>query len=136
MAKSVYSDGMKAKIIEAVVAARKAKKSWTEAHAAATEAGYKGGLNGVVKLVRSESIRTGKPMGIKFHKRKRGGMGAAPSAAAAPAPVKRGPGRPRKTMAPAGSVTGSIEAMVAQLVAARVRAVLDEAIAALKNLRG
>ena len=121
MKRNSYNAGTKAAIIEAVRNARKAKKSWAEACLAAKEAGYKGTLPGLEQLLRRAGLirRRGRKPGRK------------PAVNVAAGIVKRGPGRPPK----AAGLDG-IEAMISELIKARVKAVLDKAIAALENLRG
>src|SRR5476651_1624910 len=77
---SPYTDKQKSAILEAVKSGRKAGKKWPEIHAAATEAGYKGGLQYLMKFAHK---------GGAVRRRRRG---KAPAAATS---AKRKPGRPK-----------------------------------------
>jgi hypothetical protein len=79
-------------------------------------------------MLRNVAKKIGKPAG-----KPRGRKPGPKVAASVPAGIaKRGPGRPPK----AATGTGSIEAMVSELVESRVREVLGRAISVLEKLRG
>jgi hypothetical protein len=127
---SPYTAAQKAAILEAVKTGRKAGKKWPEILAAATEAGYKGGLQYLMKFAH---------MGGAVRRRRRG----KPAAAAKGKPgrpkgskkaVKRGPGRPRAiTVAVNGAGLAGIEAIVERMVEQRVRAAVARAVKALEG---
>jgi len=131
---SPYTDKQKAAIIEAVKSSRKSGKKWSEILAAATGAGYKGGLQYLMKLARGS--------GAVRRRRKGNAVATAAPAVAAKRPgrpkgsknaVKRGPGRPR-AVAVAGNGAGlaGFEAIVEQ----RVRATVARAVKALEAATG
>ena len=112
MAKKHYSAKTKAAIVEAARSTRDAGETWKQAFEAAKKVGYKGSLQGIEKMMRAMSKKTGKAMGIKRRGRKRGPK----------------PGRKAAGLSP-------ISAMVEKLVKARVQETLEKAIAALKAIK-
>ena len=156
----VYDPKTKAAIIEAVTSARKAGKTWDEAHAEAIKAGCKGNLRNLLKMLYKSGVKVTKRRrrkaapaagGMEFPILKRG-PGRPPKIAAGLAiPIlKRGPGRPRKIAIgmplpflkrgpgrPSKAVAGmnGIEALVENVVRERVACVLDRAIAILGEAR-
>ena len=122
---SPYTDKQKAAILEAVKSGRKAGKKWPEIHEAATEAGFKGGLEYLKQFARAAGAvrrrRRGAPKAVTA-KRKPGRPKGNKNA------VKRGPGRPRAA-AVAGNDAGlaGIEAIVHSMVKERVRAMVGRA---------
>src|SRR5580765_423570 len=117
MPRGSYDDATKQAIIHATVAARRAGKTWREAHAAAKAAGYVGSQQGIIKLLRAKGTRTGR----------RGRKPGRP-----PGSKNRRPGRPPKS---AGQAT-DIASLVDRLVQSRINDALDRAIAVLKNAKG
>jgi len=105
-----YKPQIKAAIVAAAVAARKAGKTWAEAFLAGKEAGYRGSLAGLEQLVRYASRK--KP-------RRRG----------------RPPGSKNKAPRAAGGIPG-VGALIEKIVQDRVRAALDGVIAGLKRTLG
>jgi hypothetical protein len=112
MPKNIYNSKTKAAIINAAVKARRQKKTWLEAFEAAKKAGYAGSLQGITKMIRALRLK-GELKGKKGVFRRRG----------------------RRGRKPGGGKVSSIETMVAGLVKARVRAVLDSALSALQKAR-
>lgn len=128
MPRMSYEPATRDAILKAAKDARANDKTWTEAHAAATEAGYKGGVQGIIKLMRANE--------------EGGGGGKA----------KRKPGRPKGSrnkmmnqkstamatprMAKSGGGSNDILSMVENIVKSRVNAALDYAISALQSARG
>jgi hypothetical protein len=123
-----YSPAIKSKIMSAAIAARGAGKKWSEALQAAKAVGYRGSLQGIVKMIRAGNRKkiVRKPAAVK------------------PAVTKRGPGRPKgigkrlgrppmKTVSVNG--LGSIQAAVDRIVQERVNAALSRAIAVLETAR-
>jgi hypothetical protein len=111
MPRVTYAAETKAALMRAVTTARKSGKSWKDAHEAAVAVGYKGSLQGIVKLMRSMSGGKRKP--------------------------GRKPGRPagRKNgvkLAPNGT---DISTLIDSLVDARINAALDKAIQVLRSAR-
>jgi hypothetical protein len=124
MPREFYKPAVKAAIISAVQEARKAKKTWAEAHAAAMEAGFKGRVQNLMRMINRAGVKVAKRRGRK------------PGRKPAAAPIqKRGPGRPRKAKVGRPKGVGSIEAMIERLVIERVRGVLDRAIAVLERAK-
>ena len=122
-----YSPKMKSAIMSAAIAVRGAGKKWTEAFQAAKGAGYRGSLQGIVKMIRAGNRKkiVRKPVATK------------PAA-------KRGPGRPKGSgkrwgrpalHAVSANGIGQIQAAVERIVAERVRGAIDRAIAALESAR-
>ncbi|HYG76134.1 MAG TPA: hypothetical protein VEK08_14100 [Planctomycetota bacterium] len=112
MARNVYDSETKSAILNAVNEARSAKKKWPEAHKAAKEAGYKGGLPSLM---------------IMYRKARSARRGDRPA---------RGPGRPRKvTVANSYGMSAEIERIVSDAVQARVNSALDAAIAELEKMK-
>jgi hypothetical protein len=126
MPKARYSPKVKAKFIAAASAARSAGKPWAVAFSAAREAGYKGSLQGITKLLR-DAGKTGKAAGKAAGKRRGRKPGRKPMAV-----VTRGSGRPLNV----NTETGGIEALVAKVVKDRVGAILEKAIAMLEQAKG
>jgi hypothetical protein len=122
MPRVFYEPSTKEAIINAAAEARKADKTWQDAHTAAKAAGYQGSLQGIIKLMRAVDGRGGKP-------------GRKPGRPAG----SRGPGRPRKAVAAAastgGSNSGDIASLVNNLVKARINEALDRAIASLQGAK-
>ena len=114
---SPYDDKTKAAIIQAAVDARKDGKQWGDALSAAKEAGYTGGQQYLVKMIRG----SGASGAIKPRGKGRGKLGRLVG-------TKRG--RPGKTH---GSGLGSIQTIVDKMVAARIATVLNEAVATLES---
>ena len=132
---SPYTAKQKAAILEAVKSGRKAGKKWPEILAAATEAGYKGGLQYLMKMARKEGAVRGRR---RWH--------ATPAATAKPKPgrpkgsknaVRRGPGRPKAAAVDGnGAGLAGIEAIVERMVEQRVRATVARAVKALEAAAG
>ena len=132
---SPYTDKQKAAILEAVRSGRKAGKKWPEIHAAATVAGYKGGLEylkqfahkgGAVRRRRKSSVVAAAAAPVAATaKQKRGRPKGSKNA------VKPGPGRP-SAVAGNGAGLAGIEAIVARMVEQRVRAAVARAVKALE----
>ena len=118
---SPYDDQTKAAIIQAAVDARKEGKQWGEALSAAKNAGYKGGQQYLVKMIRG----SGASGAIKARGKRRGKPGR-------PSGAKRR-GRPAKATKAAGSGLGAIQGIVDKMVAARIATVLQEAVATLES---
>jgi hypothetical protein len=123
-----YTDAQKSAILEAV----KAGKKWPEIHAAATEAGYKGGLQYLIKFAHK---------GGAVRRRRKSSVAAATAPIHKPGrpkgsknAVRRGPGRP-KAIPVAGNGAGlaDIEAIVERTVEQRVRATVARAVRALEG---
>ena len=131
-----YSPAAKAAIMRAAILAR-GTGTWAEAHKAAKNAGYRGSVQGIVKMLRASNR--------KKHPRK---------VAVKQAAVKRSPGRPKGSVIKRGSGRpkgtgkrlgrplktvsvngmGSIQAVVDRIVRERVSAALDRAIAVLQGI--
>ena len=119
MPREFYDNGKKEEIVKTAMDARAANKTWKQAHDAAAAIGYKGSLQGIIKLIRATEKRKGK--------------------------TGRKPGRPAgsKNVAkpfagalPAGSPDASVIAgMVDELVKKRINDAIDRAIAALEGAR-
>ena len=126
---SPYDEQTKQAIIEAAVSARKEGLKWNEAFSAAQEKGYKGGLQYLVKLIRSTGAApTGK---------RRGRKPGRPAATAKVKAGKRGPGRPSKKSASTGGPgLNSIETIVDRMVEARVQKTVAEGHRCARNRRG
>ncbi|MCY3022212.1 MAG: hypothetical protein NTW87_24640 [Planctomycetota bacterium] len=105
-ARKRYKPEIKAKIIEAAMAARAAGKPWKEAHVAARQAGYRGNVDALMQMMAKRKAKR-----------------------AAPAPAKKR-GRPPKAKAPAPTVTGLDPVASQYLVSA-----IDKAVAELQRLR-
>jgi hypothetical protein len=114
-----YNRKTKVAIIRAVETARKAGKTWNEAHAAAIKAGHKGNLRNLLKMLYKSGIKTSR-------RRRKAAAAAIPMAPV----IKRGPGRPPK----AAGMDG-LEALVNKLVRERAAVALDQAVAALVSAR-
>ena len=134
---SPYTDKQKSAILEAVKAGRKSGKKWPEIHAAATEAGFKGGLQYLMKMARKSGAvrgrrRRGKPAAAATTAKRKPGRPMGSKNA-----VKRGPGRPR-AVAVAGNGAGlaGIEAIVERMVEQRVGAKIGAAVRALEIAAG
>lgn len=128
-----YSPAVKSAILSAAIAARGAG-TWADAHIAAKGAGYRGSVQGIVKMIRSgnQKKRVRKPT------MKRGPV--RPKRSGKPV-IKRNTDRSKGTGKRLGrppmkhvSVNGfgSIQAAVDRIVSERVRTTLDKAIAMLK----
>jgi hypothetical protein len=130
---SPYTAKQKTAILEAVKTGRKSEKKWPEILAAVTEAGYKGGLQYLMKLARKEGAvrrRRRAAPAAKAAKRKLGRPKGSRNA------VRRGPGRPRAAAVSGnGAGLADIEAMVERMVEQRVRATVARAVKALEELR-
>jgi len=109
MARNTYDSETKAEILSAVLEARAGKRKWPEAHKAAKEAGYKGGLPSLM---------------IMFRKNKNG-----------KAKNTRGPGRPRKLEISGTGMSAEIERIVSEAVQSRINTAIDAAIAELGKLK-
>jgi len=115
-----YDPQTKDAIVKAVTGARSADKTWKDAHEAAAAAGYKGSVQGIIKLMRT--VEGGGP------KRRRRG---------------RKPGRPagkrrgrKPGPKPGASRGGDINSLIDNLVQARINEALDKAIEVLQGARG
>ena len=108
MPRKLYDPKTKAAFLNAARKARRAGKTWAQAHADAKAAGYQGNAISLYQMLRAKSKKAGKKAG-----KRRG----------------RKPGPKGKVGRPKG--VGSIEAMIDRLVRERVNAVLDKAIAVL-----
>ena len=122
--RKIYDVKTKEAFLSAAREARKSGKSWQEAFAAATEAGYTGTRNGLKKMA-LYAFR------VKSPRQSRRGR---------PARRGRGPGRPagRPVSGRARGAIGGLDAiqnMVNSLVRQRVTAALDGAISALQSLK-
>ena len=133
---SPYTEAQKAAILDAVKSGRKAGKKWPEIHAAATEAGYKGGLQYLMKLASNAGAvrgRRGRKVGTAVKvataaaaKGKRGRPKGSKN-------VKRAPGRPKAVAAAGNGVgLGAIDKIVAQMVEQRVGVAVTKAVEALE----
>ena len=111
MRKRGYDKATKEGILKAVLDARKAGMKWSAAHEAATKAGYKGSLGGIVQLVR----------GSKKKASKRGRKA-----------VRRGRKARTTPMASIGPAN-DIAAMIDNLVKVRVNSAIESAIASLRE---
>jgi hypothetical protein len=122
-----YTAAMKSAIMSAAIAARGAGKKWTEALHAAMAKGYRGSLQGIVKMIRASNRK--KHAGRSVAKRKR------PKAIGKVGRPKRSGKRLGRPPLKAISVNGfgSIQAAVDRIVRERVRTALDRAIAALQH---
>ena len=133
---SPYTDAQKAAILDAVKTGRKAGKKWPEIHAAATEAGYKGGLQYLMKMAsnagavrrKRKGAKTAKTVAAFKVKGKRGRPKGSKNA------TQRGPGRPKA--AAAGVGLSDIDKIVAQMVEQRVGTAVAKAIEALEKAVG
>jgi hypothetical protein len=132
MPREFYKPKVKAAIIEAVQAARKAKKTWPEAHAAAKEAGFKGRVQNLMRMVNRAGVKVAKRRGRKPGRKPAAVPTQAKRGPGRPPKAKRGPGRPPKAKVGRPKGVGSIEAMIGRLVKQQVNGVLDKAIAVLK----
>lgn len=110
---SPYDEQTRTAIVTAAVGARKGGKSWNDALDAAKEAGYKGKLQYLVKMVRGSGAG-----GIRTRGRKRGRPAGKTAA-------KATNGRT------AG--LGSIESIVNTMVEERIRKSIDSAVSALEG---
>jgi hypothetical protein len=117
MPRAAYDEATKAAIKKAALDARKAGKTWKDAHAAAQEAGYQGSQQGIIKLLRTEG------------KAKRGRKPGRPAGSK----NKRKPGRPKGSGAGASSHPSEISQLIDKLVKGRIQEALDKAIAVLKS---
>ena len=106
-----YSTKVKATILQAATGARGQGKTWADAYAAAKDAGYKGSVQGIVKLLRASKKKIGKP---------------ATTAMAATKPSK-----PTKAVAANGY--DPVHKMIDQIVRQKLRAVVEKAIAELRK---
>ena len=119
MPREFYDEAKKQEIVKAAVDARALNKTWKQAHDAAASIGYKGSLQGIIKLIRATEKRKGK--------------------------TGRRPGRPAgsknvlKSFAanlPGGSPDSSLIAgMVDELVKKRINDAIDRAIAVLESAK-
>jgi hypothetical protein len=120
-----YTAAMKSAIMSAAIAARGAGKKWTEALRAAVEKGYRGSLQGIVKMIRASNR--------KKHSKPAAKVGRPKGKIGRPKGSGKRLGRPSmKAIAVNGF--GSIQAAVDRIVKERVRGALDRAIAALKAI--
>src|SRR5476649_1352340 len=124
---SPYTEEQKTAILEAVKTSRKTGK-WPDALKAAEEAGYKGGLQYLMKLAKgkkkSSKAKKATTAAAKAGK-KRGRPKGSTNAG------KKGPGRPKGTGAAKGAGLTDIDRIVAQMVEQRVGVVVAKAVAAL-----
>lgn len=121
MPRGSYDAATKDAFIHATVEARRAGKTWREAHAAAKAAGYQGSQQGIVKLLRGKGARKGR-------------RGRKPGRPLGSKNVVRRPGRPGRPQASA-SPASDIAALVDKLVQARINDALDRAIGVLKGAK-
>jgi len=135
---SPYTDAQKSAIIEAVKSGRKDGKKWPEILRAATESGFKGGLQYLKQFARAagavrrrRSAKPGKVAPAVAAKKKPGRPKGSKNAS------KRGPSR---TKAAAIGVNGAglsgIEAIVERMVEERVGAAVARAVKALEAAAG
>ncbi|HLX64750.1 MAG TPA: hypothetical protein VKX17_25995 [Planctomycetota bacterium] len=115
MPRAAYDEATKAAIKKAALDARKAGKTWKDAHAAAQAAGYQGSQQGIIKLLRTETKakpgrKPGRPAGSKNKKK---------------------PGRPKGSGV--STPTSDISQLIDKLVKGRIQEALDKAIAVLKS---
>jgi hypothetical protein len=120
-----YTASMKSAIMSAAIAARGAGKKWTEALRAAVEKGYRGSLQGIVKMIRASNRKKHSKPAAKVD-RPKGKIGRPKGSG------KRLGRPPMKAVSVNGF--GSIQAAVDRIVRERVRGALDRAIAALKAI--
>ncbi|MEI6233200.1 MAG: hypothetical protein WCT04_09115 [Planctomycetota bacterium] len=118
MPRGSYSPDLKDKIVQAAIKARADHKTWAQAHKAATDLGYAGSLQGIIKLMRA------------YEKRQTS--------------VVRRPGRPAgsknsmKVSAIDLSTTGldsAIASLVSNVANKRINEALDRAIAILQSMK-
>jgi hypothetical protein len=117
MPRASYDPAVKDAFIKAASDARLSKKTWGETHKAASEAGYQGSMQGIVKLLRAQSQRKGK--------------------------IARKPGRPAGSKnarrVPTGSaalpVSSDLAGLINNLVTSRINEALDRAIGILQNAK-
>jgi hypothetical protein len=120
-----YTAAMKSDIMSAAIAARGAGKKWTEALRAAVEKGYRGSLQGIVKMIRASNR--------KKHSKPAAKVGRPKGKIGRPKGSGKRLGRP-SLKAVSVNGFGSIQAAVDRIVNERVSAALDRAIAALKEI--
>jgi hypothetical protein len=121
MPRGSYDAATKEAIIHATVEARRAGKTWREAHAAAKASGYQGSQQGIVKLLGGKGMRRrrrgrkpGRPPGVKK-------LGRRPGR----------PGRPPGSASPASDIASLVD----KLVQSRINGALDQAIAVLRGAK-
>ena len=114
-----YDPKTKAAITAAAASARSKGKTWEGAHAAAKEAGYKGSVQGLIKMIGAAKKKSQKA---------KSGAKAAPISIAKAA-VK--PSSPANSAAAEGY--DPVHAMIDQIVKQKVKAVVEKAIAELKK---
>jgi len=132
---SPYTEAQKAAILEAVKTARKTG-TWPDALKAAEGAGFKGGLQYLMKFVGGGSKRRKAKAVTK----------AAPAAKAAPKAgkklgrpkgsknaIKHGPGRPKASVSVKGAGLGAIDSIVSKMVEQRVAVAISKAVASLEH---
>ena len=120
-----YTAAMKSAIMSAAIAARGAGKKWTEALRAAVEKGYRGSLQGIVKMIRASNR--------KKHSKPAAKVGRPKGKIGRPKGSGKRLGRPpMKAISVNGF--GSIQAAVDRIVRDRVRGALDRAIAVLESI--
>ena len=125
---SPYTDAQKAAILDAVKTARKTG-TWPDALKAAEGAGFKGGLQYLMKFVSGGAKRRGRKAAAKTVSAKGKKLGRPKGSKNA---VKRGPGRPKASGA-AGAGLGAIDSIVEKMVEQRVAAAMDRAVKALET---
>jgi hypothetical protein len=135
MPREFYKPAVKAAIISAVQEARKAKKTWAEAYAAAKEAGFKGRVQNLMRMVKRAGVEVSRRRGRKPGRKPIKAPTQAKRGPGRPPKAKRGPGRPPKVKVGRPTGLGSVESMISKLVAQRVNGVLDNAIAVLQAAR-
>ena len=106
-----YGPVVKARIIQATLAARKAKKPWAEAFVGAKKVGYRGTQQGLEQMIR-----------VATHKKLRRKRVVAAK-------------RPKRGRPPKLAGVSSVETLIQKLVSGRVKVVLDKVIADLKKVR-
>lgn len=130
---SPYTDAQKSAILEAVNSARKTG-SWLDALKAAQDAGFKGGLQYLMKFAGGSKRHGRKPSKAEAPVAAKKKLGRPKGSKNA---VKRGPGMP-KTPVVAGNGAGlaGIEAIVERMVEQRVGAKIGAAVRALERAAG
>jgi len=122
--KSPYSDAQKAGIHEAVKTARKTG-TWTDAHKAAKDKGFKGSLPYLMKFIGGGKKRKGKaaPKAAPTKAKKLGRPKGSKNS------IKRGPGRPKKISVPMNKEgLVQIDSIVERMVKKQVGATLSRAV--------